>query len=540
MKTSRVVLNLLSIVIFVCLTISNLVGQNNDSLNLEKESQHFNFYSTNGDIKVLDSLAITLENNYSRITNHLGIQIDKKINVKVFPNIRTFHVAINYPDAPDWVVGSCNGDELMMVSPLNPGSVHNYESLMQVIVHEFVHIAVSYARGDKGWTTLPRWLNEGYAQYEAGQINDHIRKIVKSSVMAKTPPTWSQLDTVSIMEFGNMNGYGLSVTIVEFLVDTYGIDKLVLLIKEPENSEIIYGLPKYNLEKQWIQYLSTIDSHSGSASKVQTQKSMTAKQITVRDKHVEINYFQQGKGDTTLLFLHGWCIDGTYWENQVDYFSKNYNVYAIDLPGFGKSNAERTNWTVEEYANDVTAFIDAMNLKNVVIIGHSMAGEIMLQLALSNNSKIVGIVGVDNFKFIDFSFTPEQMKQMTDFFPRLEKDFKNSAPEYADMILFHPTTSKEVKDRVKTDIANTDSAIGYGIFMNQMHYAYTDAQRLEQLNYKLYLINSDGFPTNEIGLKNHCKSSFQVQTIAATGHYPMIEKPAEFNLILENVLTSMK
>jgi pimeloyl-ACP methyl ester carboxylesterase len=286
--------------------------------------------------------------------------------------------------------------------------------------------------------------------------------------------------------------------------------------------------------------LIVIASLSGSVSKAQTQKSMIAKQITIRDKQVEINYFQQGKGDTTLLFLHGWCIDGTYWKNQVDYFSKNYNVYAINLPGFGKSKAERTNWTIEEYANDVTVFIDTMNLKNVVIIGHSMAGEIMLQTALSNNSKIVGIVGVDNFKFIDVSFTPEQMKQMTDFFPMLQNDFKNSAPVYADMMLFHPTTSKEVKDRVKTDFANCDSVIGYGTFMNQMQYAYNDAQRLEQLNYKLYLINSDGFPTNEIGLSNHCKSSFQVQTIATTGHYPMIEKPTEFNLILEKVLTSMK
>jgi pimeloyl-ACP methyl ester carboxylesterase len=286
--------------------------------------------------------------------------------------------------------------------------------------------------------------------------------------------------------------------------------------------------------------LIVIATLSGSVSKAQTQKSMTAKQITIRDQQVEINYFQQGKGDTTLLFLHGWCIDGTYWKNQVDYFSKDYNVYAIDLPGFGKSKAERTNWTIEEYANDVTAFIDTMNLKNVVIIGHSMAGEIMLQIALSNNSKIVGIVGVDNFKLIDVVFTPEQMKQMTDFFPMLQNDFKNTALVYADMMLFHPATSKEVKDRVKTDFANSDSVIGYGTCMNQMQYAYTDAQRLEQLNYKLYLINSDGFPTNETGLKNHCKNSFQVETISATGHYPMIEKPTEFNLILEKVLTSMK
>jgi pimeloyl-ACP methyl ester carboxylesterase len=286
--------------------------------------------------------------------------------------------------------------------------------------------------------------------------------------------------------------------------------------------------------------LIVIASLLSNVSGAQTQERMTAKQVTIRDKHVEINYFQQGKGDTTLLFLHGWCINGTYWKNQVDYFSKTYNVFAIDLPGFGKSKAERTNWTIEEYANDVTAFIDIMNLKNVVIIGHSMAGEIMLQTALTNNPKIVGIVGVDNFKLIDVAFTPEQMKQMNDFFPMLEKDFKNSAPVYADLMLFHPTTSKEVKDRVKTDFANSDSVIGYKTILTQMQYASADAQRLEQLKYKLYLINSDGFPTNETGLKNHCKNNFQVETISATGHYPMIEKPTEFNLILEKVLTGMK
>ncbi|MFW6223008.1 MAG: alpha/beta fold hydrolase [Bacteroidota bacterium] len=180
--------------------------------------------------------------------------------------------------------------------------------------------------------------------------------------------------------------------------------------------------------------------------------------------------------------------------------------------------------------------MDTMDLNNVVIIGHSMAGEIMLQTALTINPKIIGIVGVDNFKTIDVVFTPDQLQQMNDFFPRLEKDFKNAAPAYADMMLFHPTTSEEVRERVKSDFANSDAIIGYKTCMNQMQYAYTDAQRLEQLNYKLYLINSDGFPTNETGLQNHCKHGFQVETITAAGHYPMIEKPAEFNLLLEKVL----
>jgi len=286
--------------------------------------------------------------------------------------------------------------------------------------------------------------------------------------------------------------------------------------------------------------LIVIASLLASVGKAQTQETMTAKQIEIRDNKVEINYLQQGDGNTTLLFLHGWCIDATYWKNQLQYFSQKYSVYAIDLPGFGKSKAQRTNWTIEEYANDVTAFIDTMNLTNVVIIGHSMAGEIMLQSALANNPKIVGIVGIDNFKIIDVVFTPEQMKQMTDFLPLLQNDFKNSAPAYADMMLFHPSTSNEVKNRVKTDFANSNSVIAYETLMTQMQYSYADAQRLEQLNNKLYLINSDYFPTNNDGLKNHCKSGFQVETISATGHYPMIEKPTEFNLILDKVLTAIK
>jgi hypothetical protein len=98
----------------------------------------------------------------------------------------------------------------------------------------------------------------------------------------------------------------------------------------------------------------------------------------------------------------------------------------------------------------------------------------------------------------------------------------------------------EVRERVKSDFANSNSVVGYGTMMNQMQYAYTDGQRLEQLNYKLYLINSDGFPTNDTGLKSHCKNGFQVETISATGHFPMIEKPVEFNLILEKVLKGMK
>ncbi len=275
-------------------------------------------------------------------------------------------------------------------------------------------------------------------------------------------------------------------------------------------------------------------------SNAQINLKMTEKKIKIRNNQVEINYYQQGEGDTTLLFLHGWCINKTYWNNQLSYFSKEYNVLAIDHAGFGKSTANRQNWTIEEYAEDVNSFIDSLQLKNVVLIGHSMSGEIMIQTATLNNPNIIGLVGVDNFKVLDVEFTPEQMKQMTDFFPLLQNDFKNSAPMYADMMMFHPSTSKEIKDRVKTDLANSNAQIGYESLMNYMQYSMTDAQMLEKLNFPLNLINCDYFPTNENGLKNHCENGYKVEMITESGHYPMIEKPTEFNLALEKVLTEMK
>jgi len=282
--------------------------------------------------------------------------------------------------------------------------------------------------------------------------------------------------------------------------------------------------------------LSAIVTMTFTCGNTQTKSEMTAKKIKIRNSEVEINYYQQGKGDTTLLFLHGWCIDGTYWENQLNHFSKQYNTLAIDLAGFGKSTANRQNWTIEEYAEDVNSFIDSLHLKNVVLIGHSMSGAIMLQTAMLKNPDIIGLVGIDNFKVLDVEFTPEQMKQMTEFFPMLQNDFKNSAPIYADMMLFHQMTPQVIKNRVKNDFANTDPIIGYGTLMNLMQYSITEAQTLEKLKLTLNLLNCDYFPTNEIGLQNHCKNGYKIETISDTGHYPMIEKPEEFNKLLENIL----
>lgn len=266
---------------------------------------------------------------------------------------------------------------------------------------------------------------------------------------------------------------------------------------------------------------------------------MDEKLVKLKGRQAEMHYLQHGKGDTTLLLLHGWCINSTYWREQIAWFANDYAVYAPDLPGFGKSKASRDQWTIEEYAKDIAAFIDELNLKNVVIVGHSMSGDIMLEVALNNKEAVIGLVGIDNYKFIDVAFTPGQAEEMEGFFKMLEADFKIYAPQYSENMLFVAGTPDEVRERVKKDIANTEPFTGYNSLMNMMQFSEGIPAKLEALHLKLHLINSDASPTNEEGLRKHCKQGYQLVSIGTTGHYPMNEKPAAFNKLLRDILSSM-
>ena len=266
---------------------------------------------------------------------------------------------------------------------------------------------------------------------------------------------------------------------------------------------------------------------------------MTGKKIKIRNNQVEIYYNQQGEGNVSLLFIHGWCINSSYWDNQMAYFAKANTVYAIDLPGFGKSSATRENWSIEEYANDVNAFIEILDLKNVILIGHSMSGYIALQASLSNNSRISGLVGVDNFKSFNNSVTSEQMKERESFFHLLKNDFKNTAPTYAENMLFHTNTSTEIKERIKNDFSLANPKIGCDSLYQMLQFIPTVTHKLENIQYKLHLINSNSTPTNETDLKKYCEKGYNLDIINSTGHFPMNEKSSEFNERLNNIIKNI-
>jgi pimeloyl-ACP methyl ester carboxylesterase len=257
------------------------------------------------------------------------------------------------------------------------------------------------------------------------------------------------------------------------------------------------------------------------------------------DGNTQIYYQEQGEGNTALLFIHGWAINSSYWDSQLNFFSRNYRAVAIDLPGFGKSKSDRTQWTRQNYGKDIIDVINKLDLKNVILIGHSMSGDVAMEASFKNHKSITGIIGIDNYKTIDVAFTEEQMTEMTGFLNAIVKDYKNNIPLFAET-LFHPSTDKYIKARIVNDFVNSDVNVSLATIFDMVEYSKIQAAKLSELNYKLYLVNSDFGPTNTAGLDKHCRKSYEVDYIHDTGHYPMIEKPEEFNKILNRTINKIQ
>lgn len=101
----------------------------------------------------------------------------------------------------------------------------------------------------------------------------------------------------------------------------------------------------------------------------------------------KINYINKGIGKTVLL-LHGWGVSIEVYKNLINDLSKTNNVYALDLPGFGKSDEPKEIWNVDKYVELVEKFIEKLDLKEIDLIGHSFGGRIIIKLLNKNGLKV--------------------------------------------------------------------------------------------------------------------------------------------------------
>jgi len=214
----------------------------------QKETEHFEFAAMDQDKDAVEDLAKALEDCYERVTADLKKTPTGKTIVEVYPDLASYHRAIGQPNAPDWSVGQYTSSDgrIRMVSPNNPGPSHDYEGMLEVAVHEYVHRIV-----DLFGRRQPIYLNEGIAAYEAGQ-GQNVGAFVKDQMPKNKVPS------LSLLEKYNSNSEGLyqyGYAYIHFVTESYGFDKVISLLEGKSRTQV-FGKDEQTINREWWDFLA--------------------------------------------------------------------------------------------------------------------------------------------------------------------------------------------------------------------------------------------------------------------------------------------
>jgi pimeloyl-ACP methyl ester carboxylesterase len=103
-----------------------------------------------------------------------------------------------------------------------------------------------------------------------------------------------------------------------------------------------------------------------------------------------LHFFEKGQGHP-LIFLHGFCESGEMWHYLADSMSTQYRVICPDLPGFGNSALTHPIQSLEEVAEQLEGWMQAKQIQNPIVLGHSLGGYVALALLERMGDRIQAI-----------------------------------------------------------------------------------------------------------------------------------------------------
>jgi pimeloyl-ACP methyl ester carboxylesterase len=127
------------------------------------------------------------------------------------------------------------------------------------------------------------------------------------------------------------------------------------------------------------------------------------KKVHLDKSGFDIAYTDEGKGDKTIIFIHGL---GSYlqaWIKNVDVLKSNYRCISIDLPGYGKSSKQPHSGQMTFYAEIINELVHELDLGKVSLAGHSMGGQISISTGLLFPDIVEALILVDPAGFEEFN-----------------------------------------------------------------------------------------------------------------------------------------
>ena len=254
---------------------------------------------------------------------------------------------------------------------------------------------------------------------------------------------------------------------------------------------------------------------------------------------LELAYDEAGSG-TPLVLVHGWPLDRTMWAGQLGGLATYARVVAPDLRGFGGSSL-RPPYTIDRYADDLAALLDALGLATAVVCGLSMGGYVALSMVRRHRDRVRGLILADTRATAD---TDEGRENRRKLIAVIEQEGMSAlADRQLESMLGRSTRERqpELVDTVRHMMASTppEGAVGAARAMAERP---DSTPMLASIDVPTLVVGGaeDTItpPTVLRAMAAEIRHS-RVEILEQAGHVSALERPAAFNHVVSEFVGAL-
>lgn len=252
----------------------------------------------------------------------------------------------------------------------------------------------------------------------------------------------------------------------------------------------------------------------------------------------KVYYTDQGKGEPTLVLIHGWIGNHNFWKEQIPALSKNHRVIALDMIGCGKSDAPKVAYTQELLARSVLAVMDQAQVTDAVLMGHSMGAAVARLVALEHPERVRAFISMDGAIARppqDPAGREKWLAQAAAFAAQFQGPDGQQKVGPSFDAMQNKATPPAVREWVKAQALATPWHVGRS---SMAEFVRPENWDMQPSKVPALAICAQG-PHSPPGYDKQLRILFpnlSYHTVSGVGHFLMLEKPKEVNaLILEFV-----
>ena len=265
-------------------------------------------------------------------------------------------------------------------------------------------------------------------------------------------------------------------------------------------------------------------------------ESVPSKYVSYTD--FKIHYKEYGKGEKTLIFIHGWGCDLNTWKYQFEYFKDNYHLVFIDLPGFGQSDKVAKDYTIDLFAQSVLKVISNLEIKNPVLVAHSMGLAVAMEALKQLNDQNAMLCNIDGvyFDFPTDSIANIQYNEgLVEFANMFNGDnYKQNVEQFCNGFITE-TSPEDVRTYILSTMTETPQKIGYQSMKSLINQKYWEKEIRNNQTIAVYAKTADLAPDNEDVLREQFPNLTYVE-MDSVNHFLMMEKPKKVNDLLKGFI----